>query len=73
MLKHSLEELMTELDSLTPSGNIDNKGNKLFENYSTFYSIIEMNVATTVLKHTIAHLGNHGGTQIWTQLGNNSD
>ena len=27
-----------------------------------------MNIATTVLKHTIAHLGNHGGTQIWTQL-----
>ena len=28
-----------------------------------------MNIASTVLKHTIAHLGNHSGTQIWTQLG----
>ena len=32
--------------------------------------LLKMNIATTVLKHTIAHLGNHGGTQIWTQLGN---
>ena len=40
-LEHLLEELITELDSLTPSGNIDNKSNKLFRNYSTFYSIIE--------------------------------
>ena len=39
--EHSLEELITELDSLTPSSNIDNKGNKLFENHSAFYSTIE--------------------------------
>ena len=62
---HSLEELITELDSLTPSNNIDNKGNKLVENYSTFYSIIENEYNNhRAITHHYTHLGNHGGTQI---------
>ena len=36
-----LEELITELDSLTISSDTNNEGNDLIENYSAFYSLIK--------------------------------